>query len=525
MKEEEKHIAAFDLGTAKIALTVARVYLDDIQIIYYKEVPSNGIRNSSIINPVKAEAPIRALVEEAEKELGIKITQAVVGMPRHAVRVETATAREDRDENTCITQEEVDNLKSMAIDSYPLDDEKSEFLYGSVAQSFSTEEEFSQIESDVVGMVSPYLEGNFKIFIGKKRAVSNIDMAFNKLDIAITKKYFVPDVTAKAVLTSDEMENGVALIDFGAGVTSVSIYKNKIMRHYAAIPFAGRSITNDIKTEGGISEKLAENIKLAYGALMPNKLQTLSEKIIQINDESNYCLKQIAVKYLSEVITARTKEIFDAILYDIQESGFADSLASGVVITGGSAEMANCANFLKELSGYNVRMGVARKFFSSDGIIGIGDTSATVSLGMILAAKRDMLPNCAIAETGYIPAGVKAPVIEQEPVQEPEPEPQPEPVQEPAPEPVQETIPEPVKEPEPIKKPEPIKIPEQIWKPEPVKEPEPVREPEPVKEPEPVRKPVEKVEKEVKPKKDSIFVKWVKKVGDKMEEIYTGMEG
>nr|MCR5003639.1 cell division protein FtsA [Bacteroidales bacterium] len=396
MKEEERHIAAFDLGTAKIALTVARVYLDDIQIIYYKEVPSDGIRNSSIFNPIKVEKPIRTLVKEAEKELGIKITQAVIGMPRHAVRMETATARADRDENSCISQEEVDNLKSMAIDSYPLDDAKNEFLYGSVAQSFSTEEEFNQIESDIVGMVSPFLEGNFKIFIGKKRAVSNIDMAFNKLGIAITKKYFVPDVTAKAVLTNDEMENGVALIDFGAGVTSVSIYKNKIMRHYAAIPFAGRSITNDIRNEGGLSESLAENIKLAFGALMPDKLQTLSEKIIQINDENDLPVKQVAVKYLSEIMTARTKEIYDALLYEIQESGYADQLASGIVITGGSASMANCSNFLKEMSGYNVRLGFARKFFSSDGIQGIGETSATVCLGMILAAKRDMLPNCTI---------------------------------------------------------------------------------------------------------------------------------
>ena len=98
------------------------------------------------------------------------------------------------------------------------------------------------------------------------------------------------------------MENGVALVDFGAGCTSVSIYHGSIMRHYASIPFGGKNISDDIKSEAQISSRLAENIKLAFGACMPDKLQSLSEKIIQIRSNSAEGDKSIPVKYLSEII-------------------------------------------------------------------------------------------------------------------------------------------------------------------------------------------------------------------------------
>ena len=346
---EERYIASVDLGSSKIALTVARISGNDVQIVYYKETPSDGIRNSYVFNPKKASAPLKEAIAEAEKDLRIKILQVVVGLPKYYVKQESASGKVPRGEEAgCITEEEVENLKEMALESYPLNDEKNEVMYGAVAQSFSTEDSFQQVESDIVGMVSDYLEGNFKVFIGRRRSVANLDVVMNELGIAIARKYFLPDVVAKAVLTEEEMENGVALIDMGAGSTSVTIYKGKVMRHYGAIPFGGKTITSDIRTECGLSERLAENIKLAYGACMPDRLQNLSEKIIQINDENGVPLKQLPVKYLSEIITLREKEIIDSMLYLIEESGFADSLRAGVVITGGGANLLNCASYVTD---------------------------------------------------------------------------------------------------------------------------------------------------------------------------------
>lgn len=393
----DKHIVAIDLGTSKIALTVAKVTGKDVQIVYYKETPSAGIRYSSIFNASHVTGPLSQAVRLAEESLGIKITQAVVGMSRYPVRQESNTGKIcDRESGSDITAEDIYELKRFAQDSYPIAEPDKEAIYGAVAQSFSDGENFQIIEEDIIGMTSDTVEGNFKIFIGKKNDLTKIDLAMNKSGLSAIRKYFTADSTAKAVLEPSEMENGVALIDFGAGCTSVTIYHGNIMRHYASIPFGGKNITNDIKSECQISEGLAENIKKAFGACMPEKLQNLSEKIIHIRSNSTEPDKQLPVKYLSEIITARVEEIIMAILYEIQNSDFADMLRSGIVITGGGAQIPNLGSFVNELSGFKVRTGYPKKFFSYQGCDGLTETTAATSTGLILAAVEQSEFNCAL---------------------------------------------------------------------------------------------------------------------------------
>lgn len=395
---EERHLVAIDIGTSKIALTVAKVDGDNVQIVYYRETPSNGIKFSRVYIPGRASEAIRTAVREAEEELGIKITQVIVGLPKYEVRQEIATMSVTRDPGVCITSEEIGNIKDMAIETYPLENEDRDMLFGAVAQSFSDGVDFQIVEHDVIGMATDKLDSYFKVFVGQRKYVKDLRLAFHNADgICISREYFTPDAIAKAVLYDSETENGVALIDLGAGVTSVSIYYGSIMRHYATIPFGGRSITSDIKTECYIPERLAENIKLAYGACMPEKLQNLSEKTLQINSDTAVPVKQISVKYLSEIITARVREIVDAVMYEIQESGFADSLRSGVVITGGGANMLNIGNFIKDVSGYNVRTGYPKHTFSTadESAEAVYDPGAAASVGMIMMAKSENI-NCLI---------------------------------------------------------------------------------------------------------------------------------
>jgi len=399
MDTNDKNIVAIDLGSSKIALTVAKVTGEDIQIIYYRETPSAGIRYSSVFNVLHVTEPLSAAIRQAEDELGIKITQAVTGMPKFPVRQESSNAKiHDRGENTDITSEDIANLKDFAQSLYPLEDGSKEAIYGAVAQSFSDGENFQIIENDIIGMTSDNLEGNFKIFIGKKNDLTKIDTVMTRTGVAAMRKYFTAESTAKAVLTNAEMENGVALIDFGGGSTSVSIYHGNIMRHYASIPFGGKNITADIKTECQISERLAENIKIAFGACMPERLQNLSDKIIHIRNNNGEPDKQLPIKYLSEIITARVEEIMLAILYEIENSGFADMLRSGIVVTGGCARTANLGSFIYDLSGYKVRTGYPKKVFSFQGCEAITETSAVTSVGLILAAKHDRTVSCTISD-------------------------------------------------------------------------------------------------------------------------------
>ena len=423
METNEKHIVAIDLGTSKMALTVAKVNGNDKQIIYYKEAHSAGIKYSGVYNSVHASSPLSFLIKDAEESLGIKINQAVIGMPKFPIRQEANSGKViDRGEDTEITAEDIEAIKRFAQETYPLKDPAHEAIYGAVAQSFSDGEYFQIIEDDIIGMTSDVLEGHFKIFIGRKKDLKNADNLLIKTGITSKKKYFTAETTAKAVLTELEMENGVALIDFGGGSTSVTIYHGNIMRHYASIPFGGKNITNDIKTELQITERLAENIKLAYGACMPDKLQSLSEKVLHIKGNTAEQSKEVTVKYLSEIITARVEEIVQAMLYEINESGLAEHLRGGIVVTGGSSQTANLGILIKQMSGYNVRIGHPLNTFSCQDIEGICETTAATSLGLIQAAIEDECMNCAICDETYhtevetpveeVPAETEAPVVE-----------------------------------------------------------------------------------------------------------------
>src|SRR5574344_1986961 len=131
--QSERYIAAADLGTSKIALSVAKITGEDVQIIYYRETPSDGVRYSCVYNPKRAAEPLRKAIQMAQDELNIKILQLVIGLPRYNVRQEVASARMERSNpDSCISREEVNTLKKMAIDDYPVADESKETIYGAV---------------------------------------------------------------------------------------------------------------------------------------------------------------------------------------------------------------------------------------------------------------------------------------------------------------------------------------------------------------------------------------------------------
>ena len=139
---EDKYIASIDLGTSKFGLCVARVNGEDVQIVYYRETPSEGIRASLISNPMKAAQKLKEAIKQAEDELMIRILQVVVGMPRSEVEQVTASARIERtNSDDYITDEEVQSLKSIALETYPLPNPEKQIMYGAVAQSFSIDRE------------------------------------------------------------------------------------------------------------------------------------------------------------------------------------------------------------------------------------------------------------------------------------------------------------------------------------------------------------------------------------------------
>jgi len=394
---EERFITTVDPGTSSLKLSVARVSDGKTELLYYKQFPSEGIRYGIVFNPKKAAGVLSAAVADAESELGIKILQAVVVLPRFGVYQLAATGGIMRESRDGIEQEEVDSVRDNAIMSYPLENPDKEVIYGAQAQSFSTDNMVGLKEDDVVGMFSDKLEGNFKIFIGQRYASDTIDSMFNIAGIAIAKKLFLPCCGSCATLSESEKENGVALVEIGAGVSSVVIYRSGIIRHFSSIQIGSDSITNDIKSCFSQHKTLAENIKLAFGSCDPARLLTLEDKIIQINNDEDGSSEQIQVRELAEVIQARMKEILEAILYRIDESGQADHLRAGLVLSGGGANLRGLAAVARDMSGYSVRIGYPRcRALVTEGCEGLSETSAAPTVEAILAVKDDSHLNCSI---------------------------------------------------------------------------------------------------------------------------------
>ena len=387
MKEmDDRHIVAIDLGSSAIRLCVAHVQEENLQIEYYKEAASEGIRSSIIYNPQVAAGIIGGMVREAEVTFMARITHVVVGMPRKDVVQLTASMAVTRSTpNDYITREEILALKELALDTYPLPTPERQEIYGAVAQAFEIEDGMTLREREVVGTLSSTLEGKFRVFVGRRQATAALDKVFNKLKIVVARKYFLPEVVQDAVLSEVEKTGGVALVDIGGGVTSVSVYQGGILRFYGSVPFGGKTVTGDIQTECSLPEDLAEKIKVRFGACLPDKLGPLSEKILQIRIADPPT--ELPVRYLAEIVGSRYREILDAVLFLIQESGLMDSLRGGVVLTGGGAEQAQLVQMLKDLSGYRVRIGRPRHLFTSAIGKEVFSASAANVLGMILAAK------------------------------------------------------------------------------------------------------------------------------------------
>ena len=383
---ENKYIVTIDLGTCKLGVSVARNGKGgNPEIISYREYPSDGISHGKVINPTRLGSALKDAIEETERVMGIRISRVAASLQKCDVRQVEETVNIVLGEGHCISDDDIKGLDSMVWDKVSASLETGEEVIGEIAQCFNTGEERGISIHNITGMMGESLEGKYKVFVGRKTNHNNIDTAFKIAGIDLVPAIFEPQKTGESILTATELHGGVALFDMGAGASSVSIFSDGVLRYYGAIPFGGCNITSDIRDVCGISEHLAENIKKGYGGCMPDRLSLLGEKTIRINDKVSGSKIEVTAKYLSEIVTARAREIVEALLYLIQESGYADRIKYGITITGGGALLLNMAQMIKEMSGYSVRLGApsqTRIEATSDFYTAGAGTSAGLVMGM-----------------------------------------------------------------------------------------------------------------------------------------------
>ena len=257
---------------------------------------------------------------------------------------------------------------------------------------------------DPKGMAGVKLEANFHVITAQVGAVRNIIRCVEKAGLTPKELVLEPFASAVATLDEDELREGVALVDIGGGTTDVAIFLDNIIRHTAVIPFGGNVITKDIKTGLSILEKQAELLKIKFGSAMYTVDQ--ENVMVSIPGLRGREPKEIAVKNLSEIIGSRYKEIIDLVYHQIKVSGYENKLMTGIVITGGGAQIRNLKQLVAFVTGKETRIGYPNEHLGSESKDTVVSPMYATGVGLVLKGFEH-------AEYTNAPKKVAVPVIKE----------------------------------------------------------------------------------------------------------------
>jgi cell division protein FtsA len=233
-----------------------------------------------------------------------------------------------------------------------------------------------------IGMCGRRLEANFHIVIGQVAAAKNIEKCIRKVNLSVKDMILEPLASSDAVLTDDEKEAGVVLVDIGGGTTDVAVYYDNIIRHTAVIPLGGNVVTKDIKEGCAILQRHAEQLKIQYGSALGDIAP--EDKVVSIPGISGREPKEISFRSLAYIIQSRMEEIIDFVNFEIQNSGYADKLAAGVVITGGGAMLKHLSQLMKFKTAMDVRIGLPNEHLAGAGKDEISQPMYATAVGLIM---------------------------------------------------------------------------------------------------------------------------------------------
>ena len=415
MKEQ---VAALDFGSSKVALAVGRRAGAGIRIVGYYDAPSAGIECGEIDNDFKVADTVCQLVEQAEKELGEKIIEVSVGLSGRVIhRKEQMNTVKRKNANSSILEPEVQQI---IRSQYSTTVGESEVVFEAVPQRFSTEDRIGITKDELIGMIGAEVEAEFVLFSGRKAILDRRLKVLEECGIKPHKAILASIASARAVLSAQEMENGVALVDIGKGTTEVAIVKDNIVRHVAVIPFGGETVTSDIKTGTGITRQWAENIKILQGRCCEEF--AIENRKLVLKNENDIVDGEVDLVLLSRIIEARMSEIFDAVAYVIEQSGYANRIPSGVVITGGTSHLDNILQLAGSLLGQKVRLAAPQGCIASDSVEYAFDVYASTSVGLVLESLDPKLSNAVSLDQEKPVQSIQEPAEpEPEPVSVPEP--------------------------------------------------------------------------------------------------------
>ncbi|MEO6302752.1 MAG: cell division protein FtsA [Bacteroidia bacterium] len=354
-------VVGVDIGTTKIAAIVGRKNeFGKIEILGIGKSESLGVNRGVVVNIEQTVGSINAAVSMAADKANVDIGEVIVGIAGQHIKSmqhRGMIIRQSLEDE--ISQKDIDNL----IDNmHRLVMSPGEEIIHVIPQEYIIDNE-SGIKNPI-GHSGIRLEGNFHIITGQISAVKNIFKCVTRAGLETVDLHLEPLASADAVLSDEEKEAGVVLVDIGGGTTDVAIFYDGIIRHTAVIPFGGNIITEDIKEGCGIIKAQAEQLKMRFGSALSQENQ--ENEIISIPGLRGRPHKEISVKFLAQIIQARMEEILEFVLFEIKSSGFERKLAAGIVVTGGGALLKHLPQLVMLTTGMDCRIGTPNEHLAGN---------------------------------------------------------------------------------------------------------------------------------------------------------------
>jgi cell division protein FtsA len=354
-------IVGLDIGTTKIAVIVGRKNeFGKIEILGYGKTPSIGVKRGVVSNIDNTVQSIRDAVVEASQKSGVDIRYVNVGIAgQHIKSLQHRGNIMRPDNDTEISQEDIDSLVNSM---YNLNMNPGEEIIEVIPQDFTVNGDRGIREPK--GMMGSSLEANFHIIVGQTAAAKNIYKCVKKAGLDVVDLILEPIASAEAVLSEEEKEAGVVLVDIGGGTSDIAIFHEGIIRHTAVIPLGGEIITEDVREGCSIIRKHAEELKVKFGSALAN--ENREEEIVAIPGLRGRPPKEISIRNLANIIQARMEEIIEYIYYEIKNSGYEKKLLGGIVLTGGGAQLKHIAQLTEFKTGMDTRIGYPNEHLANE---------------------------------------------------------------------------------------------------------------------------------------------------------------
>lgn len=378
--DTEKIVCAVDIGTSKVAALVGkRNEFGKIEILGIGKSPSFGVQRGVVVSITKVVDSIRKAVRQAEEQSGITFQKVHVGIAgQHIKSIQNRSQINRVNTDDWITHQDVRRLKE---ESYKIALPPGDKILHVLQQEFIIDNE-PNIQ-DPVGMMGVKMEGNFHIITGADSHIQNIERCVRAAGLEVASIELEPLASADAVLTKQEIEAGVALVDIGGGTTDIAIFEDFIIRHTAVIPFGGNIITEDLR-DFRILKDQAERLKTEFGEAIPReelKNHTITVKGIQPGADRNLNLFSV-----SRVISSRMVEILAHIDHQIKISGYAKKLIGGIVLTGGGSQLKHLIQLCELETGQSTRIGKPREHLATSKIKDIDNPIYATGIGLLIRA-------------------------------------------------------------------------------------------------------------------------------------------